>query len=284
MQPCHVVEIITPKKFVLNGLWFGPKRPRRAIVFVHGLGGSVFSMQGTVNALADKRTAVLTFNNRGHDKVATLKNTKKARFKGGAAHEVFTDCVDDLQGALNFMRRRGVNNIFLAGHSTGCQKSIYWAYKKKGRGVEGIILLAPISDWSAEMHLKGKQKIARAARAARALVGRGKKHSLLPEGVWYEILDAQRFLSLYGPDSVEEIFSYSQPRKVPRILKSVGPPVLALWAAKDEFADKSPKEVATWFEAHLRKGRVVIVPKVGHGFKGGEKTVALEIKKFIRVQ
>lgn len=285
MLPCHVVLITTPKKFLLRGLWFGPRKPRRVIVFVHGLGGSAFSIHHVITRLLGERTAVLAFNNRGHDKISRLtrKGKKQAgkMLLGGAAHEVFTDCVDDIQGAINFARRQGARDIFLAGHSTGCQKSVYWAYKKRGRGVKGIVLLAPVSDFAAEMKRQGKKRIARAASAARALVRRGKKHALLSEGLWHETLDAQRFLSLYTPESVEEIFSYAQPHKIPRVLRSVRVPILVLWAGKDEFSDRPAKKVTPWFEKHLQNGRVVVVPRAGHGFRGKEKVVAREIRRFI---
>ena len=78
MQPCHVVEIETPKKVRLNGLWFGPKRPKRAILWVHGLGSSAFSKIGIFDYLIDKDTAVLAFNNRGHDKVSSSSVGKSA--------------------------------------------------------------------------------------------------------------------------------------------------------------------------------------------------------------
>src|SRR3989338_10849106 len=138
MRECRVAEIVTPKRVLLNGLWFGAKRPNRVIIWVHGLGSSVFSKLGIVEKLVDKNTAVISFNNRGHDKVSRIARVGEKRIGktilGGGAHEVFTDCVDDIQGAINFVRRAGVKNIYLAGHSTGCQKSIYWAGKKSGHG------------------------------------------------------------------------------------------------------------------------------------------------------
>lgn len=283
MTPCSVVEIPTRKGFRLRGLWFGPKRPKNTLVFVHGLGGSVFSMQSVVSKLADKHTAVLAFNNRGHDVVSTLKHDKRKNLPAaGSAHEVFTECVDDIQGAINIARKQGCKNIFLAGHSTGCQKSMYWAHKKQGRGIKGIILLAPVSDLAAETKRTGAKKIARAAKAAQALMRRGKKHALLPEGVWHEVLDAQRFLSLYSPEATEEIFSYMQPEKNSRILKSVRKPTLVLWAEKDEFGSSEPlKDITGWFSTNLHKGRIVIVSRVGHGFKKGEGKVVGEIRRFI---
>src|SRR3989344_7901479 len=127
MQPCFHIEITTPKKVVLNGLWFGsysakaskgkPKKPKRVIVWVHGLGSSMFSKLEIADELVDKKTAMLVFNNRGHDKVVSVATTKGKRILAGSAHEKFTDCADDIQGVINFARRRGVNNVFLVGHS-----------------------------------------------------------------------------------------------------------------------------------------------------------------------
>ena len=132
---------------------------------------------------------------------------------------------------VDFAFRRGAKNIYLMGHTTGCQKAIYWA-RQNSDVLTGIILLAPISDYAAATRLCGATNIARATKVANKLVAKRQRHCLLPHGVWHEELDAQRFLSLYAPDSIEEIFSYSQPRKIPRALKSISCPTLVLLLAK----------------------------------------------------
>ena len=79
LKPCFLIDIITPKKFKLNGLWFGPEKPKRAILFVHGLSSSAFQA-ALAGSFVDKETAVITFSNRGHNKIAKiyrLDNTKK---------------------------------------------------------------------------------------------------------------------------------------------------------------------------------------------------------------
>ena len=288
MSVCETIEIVTPKKILLNGLWFGSAKPKRAIIWVHGLGSSAFSKLDIVQKLVDKNTAVVTFNNRGHDKISRIALAGEKKIErmifGGSAHEVFTDCVDDIQGAVNFVRGAGIKNIYLAGHSTGCQKSVYWASRKGNSGVKGIILLAPISDYSAEMHLKGKGKIVRADKAARALVSRGKKHRLLPENLWPEHIDAQRFLSLYTPDSVEEIFTYAQPKKTPRIFRAVKLPILAIFAGADEYGDRPAKDIATWFEMNAdARLETFVVSRATHSFRGREVQVASVIKKWIKL-
>lgn len=305
MTPCHVVEITTPKKFLLRGLWFGPRRAKRVFLFIHGWGGSAFSMRPILEQLVDAHTAVLSFNNRGFEFVTTLRSAKKnsKRIKGGAAHEIFQDCIDDIDGAIRFAKKQGGEELFLIGHSTGCQKSIYWANKKGaaqrasgqrlqpaalpggrgGKDVQGIILLAPVSDWAAEKERQGIKKLNNATKVAREFVRKGKRHSLMPQAIWHETIDAQRFLSMYDPDSVEELFSYAQPKKIPKALRSVKKPVLVFWAGKDEFAEgESPNRIQDWFLANLKKGTFSIQSRANHGFKGAERKVAQTIRQWVK--
>lgn len=284
MRPAQVIEIVTPKKVLLNGLLFGPVKPRRVIIWIHGLNSSMFSKQSIMELLVDKQTSVIAFNNRGHDKVSYINTTTKKdkSRRGGGAHEAFTESVDDIEGAIRFARKCGAKEIFLAGHSTGCQKSIYWA-SKKGKNVKGIILLAPVSDYAAGVLSVGKKALLRAEKVARRMVKEGKTHELLPSSVfpWSELADAQRFLSLYTPDSIEEIFTYAQSNRVPSTFKRATIPTLVLLAEKDEYADRPAKKIGEWFMQWLYTGHVVIIPKVKHSFKGGEKEVATAIRDFV---
>ena len=281
MLPAHIIEIITPKKFLLNGLWFGPKKPKTAIIWIHGLASSAFSKLDIVQKLVDNNTAVLTFNNRGHDTVTrVLQLTKKKEAKkilAGAAHEVFTDCIDDIQGAINLAKKRGAKKIFLAGHSTGSQKSAYFA-AKGGKSIDGIILLAPMSDYAGAVHLDAKA-VDRGTRAARKLVKAGKKHTIVP-GWW---MDAQRFLSLHTPESLEEIFSYAHPGKKPRVYQSVKVPLLVLLPEEDEYRDRPMGEIAAWFKAFQRSRHFAlsVFPQTEHSFSGAEKDAAKTIKQWI---
>ena len=286
MVPCHAVQLVTPKKVVLNGLWLGPKKPKRAVVWVHGLGSSVFSKIGIAEKLVDSKTAVLMFNNRGHDKVVHVphaSNNFKKAIRGGAAHERFVDSIDDIQGALNFTRKQGVKSIYLAGHSTGCQKSVYWA-SKKGRGVKGIILLAPISDYDAIRLQYDSKRVARVLAVSHAYIKKGRGATLLPSNVWDWpwVADARRFVSLYSGKSAEEIFTYWDSTRRPRTLSSVRTPMLIFLAGKEEFSEIPAKEIAAWFNAHVRRGKMVIVPGVGHSFSGGEGRVTRKIREWMK--
>ncbi len=285
MTPCFVCKITTPRKFILNGLWFGPRRARKVIVFVHGLGSSVFSTKGAEH-WADKKTAVLAFNNRGHETISKLRRLAKNRrgataSQGGSAHEIFTDCADDIAGAVALAKENGAREIILAGHSTGCQKSVYYASRRPDRRIKGLVLLAPISDYASTRSFDRGGRLARATVYARAMVKKGKAHDLLPLSVWGEMIDAQRFLSLYTPESIEEIFCYAH-TKVPATLKKVRVPMLVVLAGDDEFADRPAKQIGDWLSTQARRSSVAIVPRVLHGFQGKEKVVARLVKNWLK--
>lgn len=285
MRAAYVVDIITPKKVRLNGLWFKAPRSKRAVIFVHGLTGSAFSMHRIFDAFLAEGISVLAFNNRGFEQVASVSQrvgNRSMEITVGGTHEVFTDCVDDIEGALHTARALGATDIYLAGHSTGAQKSIYWA-SKKGNGVKGYILLGPLSDYEGALSEKGKKRLKKDVAHAKRLVAAGKPHMLMPQqpGEWF-LCDAQRFLSLYTPDSPEEIFTYIQPGATPCTLQSVRAPILVLLAGADEYGSVPAKKIADWFVRWIQNGHVVIVPKVRHSFKGAEKAVAKTVRKFMK--
>ena len=287
---CQVVEIITPKKIILNGLWFGPEHPKKAIIFVHGLGGNAFGAHKLITPLVDQKTAVLIFSNRGHDGISKLRKIDKRKTKGyssvmaGEALEIFTDCVDDIQGAVNLVKSQNVKGIYLVGHSTGCQKSIYFLSQRgKQSQIKSVILLAPMSDYSSIPQLSASQ-YRPALKMAQKMLEEKRGLDLLPAAIWPEIISAQRFISLYTPDSPEEIFTYSQANKKTFTLRKVKIPILAILAGHDEFRDRPATKIAKWCEKYIGKrktNRVVIIKNAPHSFNKYENKILEEIRLWI---
>lgn len=245
MRPCRVVEIETPKRYRLNGLWFGPVKPRTVIVWVHGLHSSAFSRAALIDALTDDETAVLAFNNRGHDSVTQIVRrikSKEKKMPAGAAHELFTDCVDDIDGAIAFAEQSGA------------------------------------------LKLAGRAKVAKATSIARAMCRGGKEHELMPARYWRKPVDARRFLSLYTPDSIEQsIFSYFEEESRSKMLRSIKAPILTLLAERDEYADRPASRIARWFEREVQAvHRVDIIPGATHGFSEAVAETARAIQDWLR--
>lgn len=289
MRPCFHIEIETPKKVLLNGLWFGSKRAKTVFILVHGLTGSAFSMQGIVDALADRRTAVMTFNNRGFEQVTSVKRRKRAKSEyvtAGTAHEIFTDAADDIDGTIAAARTVGAQHIYLIGHSTGCQKIVYWASVRRNHAsiVDGMILLGPLSDRSGMVKARGGSRVERDVMLARSMVRAGHPHEFVPKNQsdWF-LCDAQRYVSLYARDSDEHVFPYAEPDIAPERLRAVRVPVCVFLAGRDEYGDQPARAIAKWFgETIPMRHDVYVVAGVRHGFKGGEAAVASAIRAFMK--
>jgi pimeloyl-ACP methyl ester carboxylesterase len=290
-KSCLHVRFTTPKKYLLDGLWYGGSKPRRAIVFIHGLGSNAFGHHDYLAPLADKNTAVFFFNNRGHDllsrtrRAGSDKNWKRKAVLAGAVSEVFADCVDDIQGAVNLLRSRRVREIYLVGHSTGCQKSVYYlAQPGRQKYIRGAVLLCPVSDYADVRKSVDPQKLRRAQAAAKDLLRRRMPHSYLSPALWPSLIDAQRFVSLYTPDGKEELFTYAQPRKKPHALRRIRIPLRVVLAEKDEYHDRPTREIAAWFSANLRSkhGSVSVVPDAGHSFRHLEYKVVGEVRTWLQ--
>ncbi len=275
---------------MLDGLWYGAESAKRAFIFIHGLTASVFSQAKVLPPLVDESTGVLYFNNRGTGHIAKVKRRDESSEKGytsemiGCAHEVFTDCVDDIQGAIDFVKSRGAEEIYLVGHSTGCQKSIYYASdEQRANNISGIVLLCPLSDYAYAMGAE-KEAATRGQKVAQALVDAGEQHALMPQDVWPELIDAQRFISLYTPDSPEEIFKYWTPETEPKTYSAVTLPVLTVFASADEYADRSAEELAAWFKEKSSAGtfKSVIIKDALHNLSGYEDQVATAIEEWAK--
>lgn len=283
----RLVQFETPKNLSLKGVWLGAEHPENLFILIHGLGGSLFSRAALSELLASRRDAVLAFNNRGSGTINYFKagrGVKKKYFLAGVAHEVFTDCVDDIDGALAYAQTRGAKRIFLIGHSTGCQKSVYYLSKRPQAGIKGAILLAPMSDYSDITRLKNKSGYRRALAAAKRLVKAGQPHALLPSGLWPAPLDAQRFLSLYTPDSLEEIFTYAS-GKTPAALLKVNKPLLIVLAESDEFGDRPVAAIRTWFDTKLagrKHYHSLVIAAADHFFIDCEAEMAKRLRSWVK--
>jgi len=286
MNPLITFE--TPKGYLLQGAWIGAARAKTAYIFIHGLTGNLFSRSEVAALLArEPDTACVLFNNRGHGYVSPLrKHTSKKTRKlfGGTAHEVFTESRDDIAGAIAFAKSRGAKRIILVGHSTGCQKAIWYLAGSPARDVCGAVLLAPLSDYAGIKKVLSPSRYAKLRSQVERLAAKD-PHALVPREMhpFPELLDAQRWLSLYTPESTEEIFTYASHR-TPSTLRKTRVPLIALFASEDQHADRPAAELAEWF-ARARPAlplRAEVIDAPDHGFSSREREVAHTIAHWAR--
>jgi pimeloyl-ACP methyl ester carboxylesterase len=236
----------------LSGLWFEPRRATSALLWIHGLGGSIFESDRT-NALAEvflkRRLAFFPFNNRGAGRY-------------GASVELIRDCVKDIDGAVREVRRRGYANITLAGHSTGANKIAVYDHYKKRNAVKRYVLLAGGDDTGGLYRDLGARRFnALLEKRPADAVARAKRDMARPNGDY-------------------NVFPFDpavRGRRPFRLVRAIRKPSLYVYGQNDEFG----------FDAGLLAANVgpnaeiVVMKDADHGFHGREVELASLIADWI---
>lgn len=268
----------------LEGFLVLPKRrAKTALVFVHGMGS--FFWSGVASriypAVLGAGLAFFPFNNRGSAilrRFYSKRGHKHTSHVSGVAVERFTDCVDDIDGALAFLKKRGFTRFILVGHSTGCQKITYYQGKRKNPAVVGLVLLAPADDLNC-----GKKEFGRRFPSvlanARRLVREGRGGELLPKKMGGPSFSAVRFYELHKPDSIEgNVFNYSREL---RALRKIKKPIFAAFGKNEEHTVIPAKRMLEKIRATNTLATTALVPG-DHGFKGGERQLQKALGVWLR--
>ena len=183
-----------------------------------------------------------------------------------------------------FVRQRGYRRVFLAGHSTGANKVLYYGARVRDRRVGGIILVGPVSDVAAEAKRLGTRELRRRVAGAERIAARDPQ-ALVPRawGFW----SAHRYISLYRPGEDEDVFPYYRPNARWTAFRSVRLPLAAILGTRDEYLDRPAREVIEAFRRNAVRARSftgVVVPRARHGFQGHERELADLVVRWIGAQ
>jgi len=279
--PVSLVRVRTGDGVWLDGVMTEPRRRRDvALIWVHGLGSVFSSGQPLIRALSTRLNAAgvayLKLNNRGHDAVA-----RGSRRLAGAAFERFAESVEDIRAAIALARRAGYARVILAGHSTGANKVLHYVARRRDRRVIGLILLGPVSDVAAEMKRVGRRALQRRVVVAERIARRDPL-ALVPRafGFW----SAQRYLSLYRPGGIEDVFPYYRSSARWSALRRVRLPVAAIVGSQDEFLDRPARALIDAFARNATNARSftgIVIPRARHGFQGQEPALVHAMLRWI---
>lgn len=261
--------------------------PKKIVVHIHGLTGNFFR-KALPHKIAQHCLSVgydfLIVNTRGHGTISWINGAKLGKRKNveiGTALERFEDCVQDLKGVIDFLASTGYKKIILQGHSTGCQKSIYYIYKTQDKRVSAIVLLAPADDYNANIKILGR-KWKKAVNFAKKIVQKT-PNKLMPLNLTNnEYLSAQRFLSLNDLSRVESrIFNYGSNLKEFGALKL---PILAIFGSKDESRTKPVKLYLKKLAAVTASRNFVTaeIKHANHSFKNYEAKTARVVVNWLK--
>jgi len=283
----ELIEFYTKDNLQLHG-FLTSKNHKNVIIYLHGMGGNFYRNMSLKmsNIFINNGFDIFSINTRGHDEIAKFiikKGKKLDRAYYGTSLEKFEDSKHDIRVAIDLLIYLGYKNVILVGHSTGCQKAVYYLNKYNDKRIKALVLLGPGDDYN--IHKKDlKNEFKKLQKEAKNLI-REKKGSNILFGLYKKtgvIWSAQRFDSIANSNRVESrIFNYNEKLKEFRRIKA---PILVIWGDKDEYAVLDVRKYIKISRENTssKKFNAIIIKNANHSFTNHEIETANKIVSWLR--
>ncbi len=272
-------------------------------LFLHGNGSaSIFYDAEETNAIAASLTAegiaYFPFNNRGAHYIKQLNRTlpdgSTERTKYGAAYELISECVADINGAVSFLKDRGFTEFYLIGTSTGANKICVFDHLEPSNDFSKYVLVAGADDSGIYYDELGAEAWTAAIEQARSAVESDRGRELIPAGVAdaMGLISWQSLLDTLDPDGYYNTFPFNDyinrlglsERPLFGYYQSITKPHLLLYGADDEYMFGDVERVVEILGQHHHPDAQVastIIPGADHGFHGKSAELAEAITDFL---
>ncbi len=172
------------------------------IIFIHGMCGTIIDNYfATVwgKLLSEKNIGFIYEHNRGHsiENDIVMKDEPTKRY--GCMYEIFEDSIYDIDLAIEIAKNKGYKRFILLGHSYGCNKIIYYYYKKHPNILGIILASAPDMIGS---HLCNQPDYKELLREAKENIDNHKPEKLLHKMIEeYMYMSSQTYYNWYNKNS-----------------------------------------------------------------------------------
>lgn len=270
----------------LMSVHYQPEKKDVAILSIHGMSGNIIEnkFQHVIGErAANEGVGFIASHNRGHNHINDIP-TSKLQEKGGyiykrygVVYEIFEDCLIDIDGWLEEVRKLGYKKIILMGQSLGCNKVVYYMSQRKPNDVIGVILASPpdmVGQVKPEYQPNRDEMIAE----AREYMAKGEPRKLLTRQLWdFYNLSAQTFLSLFTPgNNADNLPVLENPEVWPQ-LASIKQPILAFMGEYDDIAIRRLEDDLSLIKQKATGAASfteTMIPKASHTYDGQEDAVA----------
>lgn len=297
----HLIHFPTTDHLILPGLLYEPdSRTNKVAIYLHGNGTSSVFYDPSKNILGKKLTdnniTFFPFNNRGANLIKSLKKETEngeERVLYGTAYELIKECLFDIEAAITELKKRGYDEFYLIGESTGANKIVLYNYLAKENNVSKYILLSGGDDTGLYYDELGKEKCMEILHLAKKKIDAGEGMELIDQKL-YGILPMS-YQSLYdtlNPDGDYNIFPFNEvmnnlhisSKELLREFKSIEKPTLVVYGAQDEYCyGKVPEcvEILKKNTSHADFFQFEIIENADHGFHGKENELFELISTFL---
>lgn len=286
----QLVKIITSDNAIMHGqIWQPDIKTNKLIIHVHGMAGNFYEndfLFDMAKVYTDNGFAFLSCNNRGHDYIADIAQIEAEGFKGGAAYEIFEDCLKDIDGYMSFANLNGYTDIILQGHSSGANKVVYWcAHNNNFTRLKGLILLSPCDDIGLNIDELGIEKYTELINRAKVLTLSSRGDVLMPEGTFYDYpISARTYLNIFSQGASFDIFHYRNLNIEFAALSKILCPIIVFFGNKNEFLLQESKIVKEAVYDKLKNCSLFEIDGANHSYSGKSSVVLNYILEWIKKQ
>lgn len=267
------------------------------VVHVHGMAGNFYE-NSFIEEIATKcnksNMDFLAFNNRGHDYIADCEREKDGEidfYSAGGAYEKFEECIYDIKGVIQWAISEGYNEIFLEGHSSGCNKIVY-SFEKINNDlalngiIKGLILISPCDDIGVFHSEIDEEKRKASFDLAQKYIDAGNGAELMPQGTFFDyLLSAKTFLNCFTEGSSLDMFPYRNGNLEKTALGKISIPKLVLFGNNGDFVLQEMDEIRKMFDiGNVQNYEMEVIDQAGHSYRGHEEKLAITIIEWLERQ
>lgn len=268
----QLVRINSVDNIEMVGILYEPnEESNKIVIHVHGLCGNFYEnrfLDTLAQTYTNKGISFLTFNNRGTNYISELFKGNDFEVIGGC-YEKFTDSILDIEGAINYVKKIGYDEIILEGHSYGCNKVAYYYFKKKDEVIKEIVLLAPCDFPQDCVKFLSKEEFRNAKNVSTKLVSEGKANELIDFSVNANgKISAGTYYNDFLPGGENDFIKYRDGLDGKSdVLNSLDIPVLIIFGDVDECVlTQNIEIVKKYLYNNIKKCNIKIISGADHSY------------------
>ena len=303
-MPLQLVEVRTSDGLPLPGLLFEPETATKKVaLYLHGNGSSsVFYSVEETNTMAKQLNkagiAYFPFNNRGAHlihKLDRLTQDGVEREPYGMIYELIHDCVQDIDGAVKYLKGLGYTTFYLIGSSTGANKICVYNHYEPRNVFSKYVMLSGGDDSGIYYEEFGKERFMKIIETAKKEVAKGNGRTLVSskllgnDEVWFS---HQSILDIINPDGDYNTFPFNDfmnklgisSKPLFKYYSEITKPFLVLYGSDDEYCYGDTKKVLAILKDRKNskaEAEFEIIQDADHGFTGSEQELANIVTSYL---
>lgn len=271
--------------------WLSGGDSEISVVHIHGMSGNGYEnyfLDNFREMYNENGISFFTIDTRGHGIISSfwkgneIDSWGEGTKLGGSCFEIFPESVDDIQGAIDYLKAQGKSKFILQGHSLGGSKVVNYLLTKNNPEVIGAVLLAPTDmvGWAnTDSHHQDYLK------KSEELISRGEDEELVNAQCWLDKtpLSAQTYPTLCKAGTEVDIYGE---RVGGALLGKIQIPTLITYGDNDIGILKIDGTMDKWIERVKKiknpNTKISVIKSAAHSFKGYEVELSKSVEAFVR--